>query len=246
MTTSAMTLGILISLSAPVGQKETRTFDASGLDSLQVANGAGDVRVRAGDGSVATVNINKVRFDRGCKLTTEAKGRQLVIELRTEPSMFGPSCKVDFDIVVPKKFDMSFKVGSGGVEVDGTTGRIKVKIGSGHTEIAANVSELEVKTGSGRVDVDGLMGPATVKAGSGEIRLGYARVPKGTRLDIRTGSADAQVRLPTGTTVRANLRAGSGTVRNRFADSDNPDLEVSMRAGSGDLVIEPRDSKLKR
>lgn len=56
-------------------------------------------------------------------------------------------------------------------------------------------------------------------------------------LDIKTGSASAEIVLPKTAKVRTSFTAGSGELTNEIGDSPDSKFKISMMAGSGNLHI---------
>lgn len=230
---------VLLSVSciALAAMTETTTFDVSKIKSLDITNMSGEVEVKATQSTKAKVKTEKIEFSKNCILKTELKNSTLEIKVERASGFKKGNCRVDFDIAVPAKVAVNVKSGSGDIEVKGTQGKIDAKIGSGEIDIEARVEELEANTGSGDIEVKGLIGNANIQAGSGDVKLTYQQCPSDGTVDIRTGSGDVLLKLPSSSVVSTSLKTGSGRVTNEFGDSDKAKLKVSMRTGSGNISI---------
>ncbi len=238
---TTLALSVFIAVTAAPFDLQQQSLDASQLRSLRVINTSGAVVVRGTkDQGQAIVAVDKEEFEAHCVLTIEPRGEHLMVAARSQKKGSNDGCKVNFEITVPERFDIEITAGSSRVDVDDTIGRVELRLGSGKATIQGEVTDLQARAGTGFIKVEGLTGPARVRTGSGDIELTYARIPTGKVIDIRTGSGDATVALPSAARVRARLRAGSGDLKNDFPIVDKPDVQITMRAGSGDLTIERR------
>ncbi|MEO1338748.1 MAG: hypothetical protein AAFV29_24105, partial [Myxococcota bacterium] len=121
MTTSILigTFAIAIgAFGANDDSKEERSFNASGLKSIEYKNGSGDVRIVGKGGEQATVVANKREFGDGCELVMDRKGDTLVVQLRSKSWFSTGRCEVDFDITVPSRIDVNAATGSGDIDVE--------------------------------------------------------------------------------------------------------------------------------
>jgi DUF4097 and DUF4098 domain-containing protein YvlB len=208
----------------------------SGIRRVDLRVSSGNVSVTGVAGDKATVEVTKKRYDERCRLTVEQRGDLLFVELASK-SLFSARCEADFQIQVPRSVDLKFKDGSGNIAVNGTSGPVTVETGSGRVDVKAKLSAFEARTGSGAVRAEGLQSPASVRTGSGSVRLVYEKVPANGQLEIRSGSGDAEVLFPKHAKVRTAFSAGSGRVSNRLGESPDARFTVSMKTGSGDLVV---------
>ena len=239
MTSTIFFSALILSASA-AGATETKTFDGSELRSIEMKTGSGDITVTGQSGSDVVVTADKRRFGDGCELTMETRGNRLVLESKSQPSWFGNGCQVSFKVLMPMRLALKMATGSGRVIVDRTIGRVDVRVGSGDVSINGTVSDLEARSGNGDITVNGMLTRADIKTGSGRIELTYDESPSSGDIEIRTGSGDATVYLPAQSRVSAELRAGSGRLRNDLPNDPNANFKIRMKAGSGDLRIKKR------
>ena len=218
---------------------ETKTFEGTGLKALVLQNSAGRVRIDGTDEGTAVVTARKIVFGDRCRLTMERSGSRLEVVVEKIGFASG-SCRVDFDIRLPRAISLDLRSGSGDMDVRGTRGAVEFKLGSGNIEVDADIRRLDGKTGSGDVTVSGLTGDAEVKTGSGKVTLAYTKVPAQGRLDVTTGSGDINLYLPEGTPIRTKFKTGSGEVFNELGDSLDAGFRIDATAGSGGLTIRKR------
>jgi len=87
------------------------------------------------------------------------------------------------------------------------------------------------------VSLSRLLGSADVRSGSGAVRLEWAHAPEKGDAQVRTGSGDITLLFPSGTRLAADLKTGSGDVKNEFGEAHEAAFRVSARAGSGDVHV---------
>jgi DUF4097 and DUF4098 domain-containing protein YvlB len=207
-----------------------------GVQRLEMRVSSGDIKVTGVSGDTASVEIVKKRYDERCNLVVEKRGDLLFVELASK-NLFSARCEADFRVKIPKAVALKFKEGSGDINVRGTSGPVAVEIGSGRVNVKAQLSALDIKSGSGDVRVQGLEAPATLRLGSGSARLVYEKVPAAGELSIRSNSGDAEVLFPKHAKIKTNFSAGSGSLKNRLGENPEARFTVSMKSGSGDLLV---------
>lgn len=211
-------------------------LDFPGVRRLEMRISSGKVKVTGADATAAKVSVNKKRYDERCKLVIKQRGDLLFIELASR-SLYTARCEADFDITVPQSIDLAFKDGSGDISVEGTAGTISAEMGSGQLNVKGKVLDFRGRTGSGDVKVDGLEDSASVRTGSGHVHLVYQKTPKQGEVKINSGSGDAVVLFPKRTKVKTKFSAGTGVLKNLLGDTPSADITVTMKSGSGDLMV---------
>lgn len=234
---------------------ETKVFTGKGLERLELRNTSGDTKIEVSSDDKAHITATKVSFDSTCSLTMKKDDNSLVASV-TMWGIFGSgSCKVNFVIKIPASLALDLKTGSGSLTVKGTQGTVDFKTGSGNAEFQVDTAKLvgrigsgrvkamgsidsvNLKSGSGNIELSGLRGDAKIATGSGDIKLTYSSTPKKGRVELKTGSGDAIVYLPTEAKISTRFSSGSGKVSNELGDSREAPFVVSAKSGSGDLTV---------
>ncbi len=217
----------------------TKSFDADSVKSLLVEQGAGKVKIVAGDVKHATVEVTKHQFDEeACKLVIELDGKELRVTNKDSWKILQKKCEADLDITVPKNVDAKIRVGSGDVEVTGLKGDLSYEVGSGNIVVKkAELNDLDGKSGSGNVWVEGALADGDLKIGAGNADVKLAKAEKKSKLDIKLGTGKATISLPKDATVKSSFKAGLGSLTNEFSQSDNAVYTISGAAGAGDMEI---------
>ncbi len=211
-------------------------FEFQNIRQLEMRISSGDVKVKGVDGNSASLEVFKKRYDERCRLVIEQRGDLLFIELASR-NLYSALCQADFNVKVPKNVDLVFKNGAGDITAEGTAGAMAVETGSGHVSVKAKLSSFTARTGSGDLRVEGLEESASVRTGSGKLRLVYEKTPASGQLEIQSGSGDAVVLFPKRAKVKTKFSAGSGALKNLLGDSPNAPFTVTMKSGSGDLLV---------
>ncbi|CAM4283999.1 hypothetical protein MB901379_01652 [Mycobacterium basiliense] len=153
--------------------------------------------------------------------------------------------------------DFRFASGSGNIEVDRVSGKLKAANASGSVAVHTVAGYASVTNASGAVRIDSLDGDARVKAASGALTVGTlrgnlkARTAAGSvtvaaavcgSVLVHTGSGGVAVGVVEGTAVRLDLVTGSGVVTNLLTPTDGPatgdqTLVLRVRSASADIDI---------
>lgn len=162
------------------------------------------------------------------------------------------------DITVDEVTDVTSKTGSGDLRIAKATGSVSSKGGSTDAEIGLIGGDFDFLTGSGDIEVREIHGLVRGKAGSGDVEIGRAgdgidvllgsgdldvrRVERGL-LKAKTGSGDVTVAVADGTAAYLDIMTGSGETRSSLDGAEapvdgEPTVELSIRTGSGDVVLE--------
>jgi len=217
--------------------EETIQFDTSKIKSIKVNNGAGDLQVGVTSGPT-TVTFVKPGSDDHCVTSAELVDSVLIIESGSKaPDLNYHPCFTQIRVKGPKNVALRINNGSSNIEINDTAGSIEYQNGSGNIRINAEITELQGRAGSGNLWAVGLIGNADIRSGSGEIALRFDQCPDHGRVNLRTGSGNATIGLPHYSTVLAEFWAGSGELINEFPPSADPKIRISMRTGSGNLLI---------
>ncbi len=207
-----------------------------GIRRLEMRVASGDINVTGVESDLSSVEVIKKRYDERCELLVEQRGDLLLVVLASR-NLFSARCEADFKIKVPKALAMKFKDGSGDISVEGTVGAVAVETGSGRIQVKAKLTAFSARTGSGDIHVQGLEAPATVRTGSGRVHVAFAKVPGEGRLEIHSGSGNAEVLFPKHSKIKTSFSAGSGRLENSLGEFPGAHFTVSMKTGSGNLVV---------
>jgi serine/threonine protein kinase len=209
----------------------------------------GGIRVVGADQETVDVRVSrKVRRASGSgadrilaeeELVLRQVGNQISVSAQEPPSLRGgpgwrwtrPELDVNYEISVPRKFDLRLKTAGGGIKVatvqggvnvrteggrldfDDVDGNVEGQTKSGGIRAAGCKGELVVKTAGGRITVETFAGPlvrGTTDGGS--ISADLAASPKSDCL-LRTSGGSVTVRIPATAMVTLDAHTEGGAVK---------------------------------
>jgi DUF4097 and DUF4098 domain-containing protein YvlB len=231
----------------------TETFTTPGPVKLDIRNGAGEVRIDAGqpDGET-TVTLEPLRDNEASieavqtarvELHERADGQDVVVDVRGR-SRFFRGAEVRVLIACPLEPIVEIKTGSADIEGRGLIKRVDVETGSGDVQFSDISGDAEINAASGDVQIALIGGEARINTASGDVQVGTiggdSRLntasgdvmlrTAGGRIEVNTASGDAQIKEALGA-VTVNSASGDQQIGSVFQDS------VNMRSASGDLRV---------
>ena len=204
---------------------------------VEIANVAGDIRVRGTDGD--EVELSARLGDDVEELIFEREGDVIVIRVEVRNSNGwgwgggGNDGSARLDIRVPRTNDVRVEAVSSDVSVSGVDGRLDVESVSGDIEIESGATRLDLTTMSGDVNIDGSGQTATASltSVSGDV------VARDLGGDIHSTSVSGEVELDLGTVTRLRAQSTSGDVTARAALSADARVEIETVSGEADLGL---------
>ena len=226
--------------------RQTRTLAIGPTGSLDLANLSGDIRVRAGAGSQATVEI--VRTSRG---RTDADARlgldEVVVEVieenggarvRTrypENRRRSPySVSVSYTVTAPAGARLTAHTVSGDVTIDGIEGDVAIDVISGDIGVTGARSTLVAKAVSGDVTIADVETTAGVEVTTinGDVMLRRVRADR-----LRVNGVSGNITATGITASGADLKSMAGDVSYSGDISGSGRYEFQAHSGDLDLVL---------
>jgi DUF4097 and DUF4098 domain-containing protein YvlB len=231
----------------------TETFQTPGAVRLEIRNGAGEVRLDAGNSQgETTVVLEPLRDNESSieavqsarvELHERADGQDVVIDVRGRSKWFR-GAEVLVAVTCPLEPAVEVKTGSADIEGRGLFKSIDIETGSGDVQFADVSGDAEVSAASGDVQISLIGGEARLSTASGDIQIGMiggdGRLNSasgdvilktvGGRLEANSASGDVLVKEALGS-VTINTASGDQQLGSVFHDS------VNLRSASGDLRI---------
>jgi len=152
--------------------------------------------------------------------------------------------KSDFDIKVPKKFNVDIETRSGDISITGLTGLVELstsggeiilrdidgevdaKTSGGDIEVVNSMKQVEIRTSGGDLRLEDIGGPLIAKTSGGDITL----IRSKNRVELQTSGGDIILRN-VGGDVQAETSGGDIEV-----DGANGAVEVHTSGGDIDIV----------
>jgi DUF4097 and DUF4098 domain-containing protein YvlB len=222
-----------------------QSFDLRNVKSVKIVNHTGNLTLTSAPyiENKATLMFNRIDFrDDDCFSRATVEGTTLLIETKSKSNFHNQDrCRTNISLKLPKKtLNYSLSVGSGELSLSGLQGDLDFSTGSGDVKAEGAYNKVSGKTGSGKLWIRGLRGQAKLKVGSGDIKLEYQEPrPRGI-LDVKTGSGDINIHLPSSTRFKSHFMSGSGHFTTDLAESHDGELDVFVVSGSGNLRIQSK------
>lgn len=212
----------------------TREFDAAQLRKLKVVTIGGDVTLARGE--AASVRVEFVSDGCGhCAPRMVVSGSCLQLEV--QGGRKGRSCRGGFKVAAPASLAVEVLTGVGDISVAGMEGGLKVTTGTGDVALDAVRGDLCLKSGTGDVSGTVYSEAADFKSGTGDLSLTWSAVPAYGKVEIKTGSGDADLAFPEGTAMGVRFKSGAGSLKSAFGSDPDADFSVAMVSGAGDLEL---------
>lgn len=235
-----LTVVTAFSTSAFAAKTETKEFDSKYVKSLVVENMAGVINITGVENPKMIVIADQEKFPADCRLEISQEGTEVTVKV-DQKSFLRKDCVVNFTINVPPAINMNIRQGSGNLTIINTKGAIDYKVGSGDVSIDSEIEKIDGKIGSGATTVKGLKGDAHFFAGSGAHKLTYMAAPKKGELEVKTGTGDADIYMPSDSKVSVDAKMGTGKTTNELGESTKGKFKIVFKAGSGNLNIHKKD-----
>jgi len=224
---TAICITVLPAAASSVQGTFQRTFQVSGPVDLEALTHSGDITVQSGPAGTVTVSgkihVGDRWFNGGRKAEVE--------ELEKNPPVrqTGNSIRIDYvnvrdisidyEITVPAEVTVRTHTGSGDQRLEGLRGKMELESGSGDMRLTDLTGDIHTQTGSGNVESKKISGPFKASAGvhgalradagSGDIS---ADGTPATGWEIKTGSGNVTLRVPSDSGFDLDLSTSSGTI----------------------------------
>jgi Putative adhesin len=219
------------------------TFDTSGPISATIDVVVGDVRITAGDGAAAVIDVrpSDASNDEDVKAAEQTRveyaNEQLLVRAPKLRSWLPRSAGGSIDVTIELPAGSHLRAGGQMTDFgsEGRLGDCRIKTGMGQI-VLDEVDTLSVKSGIGDVSVDRATGHAEVTLGSGDVRireLATSAVIKNSNGDTWVGTAGGDLRIHAANgSISVDLAQASAV-----AKSSNGDVRLGEVA-RGSVVLE--------
>lgn len=239
--------GLVLLISLPALAAEgwfDRSLQVNGPVNLDVKTGSGEIVVRPGASNTVRIRGHIVANgflglgggeDKVDELQKnppiDQSGNSIRIGHRDEDWMDNVS--ISYTIEVPANTTLLSESGSGGQEISGIKGPVRVHSGSGGIRLSRIGDSVEATTGSGGIDADDIAGAMTLSAGSGHVQASQSKAG-----DVRVHTGSGGIRL---NEIRGGLDAEAGS--GHIVVSGEPTSTWHVHTGSGGMELSiPADS----
>ena len=218
---------------------EVADFDAGGLQSVDVDNAAGSVRI-VGVEDTDTVTVT-ARISDGWRATghdVRREGDRLVVE-GTCPIFLSDWCNVRFTIEMPSDLAVVADADSGRVTVTDVAADVEASSDDGRVELARIEGDVVLHSDNGSVTATGIRGASRAEATSdnGGVRLEFLDSPDDVVATSDNGSVDVVIPDDGAIAYKVDAESDNGTVS--FPVRTDPDGErtITAQSDNGDVTI---------
>jgi hypothetical protein len=214
-----------------------REFDASGLRSLEVHNGAdGTIRIVGAETDKVTV---KARVSDGIRHTGHSErvdGDRLILD-STCPTVGSSFCEVKYTVEVPRALNVLARVDSGSISVTDVDGDVDVRSDSNGVELARIGGTIRVSSDSSSVTgTDLRAGNVDASSDSGHVFIDFARAPD--HVVAKSDSSGVEVVVPDDdTTYNVEPTSDSGDVVVEVPTDPSSSRTIVISSDSSDVVV---------
>jgi hypothetical protein len=165
------------------------SLDASGIDTIEIDAGAGSLEVRGGADAntiavTALIQVPGKKEEKALEiiesdlvLTLERDGDRATLKGYFDSNNWGwgDSPSVRLEVEVPSRLGLDIDDSSGSIKVRDVAGDIEIDDSSGSLEMTNVGGDIRIEDGSGSITVNGVGGDISINDGSGSITVSDVR-----------------------------------------------------------------------
>lgn len=239
-------VGLLVFAGQAEARTEQKTFDVRPGGRLEIDTDRGKIEVSTSKGSrvEVEVRINGSKADR-FDVDFQQRGNDIIVRGDYDGASFwnwGNSLKVEFEVLVPRRFNVDLNTSGGSIRVADLNGDVQAKTSGGSLFFGNIDGEVRGKTSGGSITLEGSQGNTEVKTSGGSIRIGdvdgkvLASTSGGSiHIDHARGNVDAST---SGGSIRIDevggaLRASTsgGSVKAYISEQPAGDCRLTTSGG---------------
>ena len=241
----AATLPDLPPSTQPSGpETEIRTFPlkpGEAGDRLVVDVDRGDIVVTSWDQNSVRVIVkqegpNLPEFMEHHHIKMTQQGPEIRVQAAGDSTPFGnsSSVQIQYQIMVPGKFDAQLKSGAGNVQMLKLNGTLEAKTGAGNVDVQECTGRLKATSGAGNIDLREIDARADCDTGAGNVVViachGNLQLKSGAgNIDIKKSDASVEARAAYG-----NIDTADCSGRVQFADGEG---NIDIHRFTGPSII---------
>jgi len=209
-----------------------KTFDVKPGGKLVLETSGADVQVEA-----ASSNQVEVRELLSLDVFTEEEAKKAVEKELQTYSFENNTVRIstgsgknwinrDFEIAVPKQFNIDVKTGGGDISVEGVEGNALLATSGGDIEVARVTGLVEISTSGGDLELKEITGNLQAETSGGDIQLANI---KGD-VEVATSGGDLSLNQ-----IRGKLEAATSGGDIEIADCEGASIEIATSGGDIEL-----------
>jgi Toastrack DUF4097 len=218
---------------------EVAEFDAGGLQSVDVDNAAGSVRI-VGVEDTDTVTVT-ARISDGWQATGHEVRREddrLVVE-GTCPMFLSDWCNVRYTIEMPSDLAVVADADNGRVTVTDVAADVEASSDNGRVELARIEGDVVLHSDNGSVTATGIRRASRAEATSdnGDVRLEFLDSPDDVVATSDNGSVDVVIPDDGAIAYQVDAESDNGTVSFPVRTDPDGDRTITAQSDNGDVTI---------
>lgn len=187
---------------------QTHSIPALPGEKLNLDIDLGDVHIHSGDENEVQFTITQngrdiAQFLRHHQITLSRQGHEVSLRATGDSSASTAQVDIEYEITVPRKFDVQLKDPTGNAQLSGLTGAIAAKIDAGNIEANTCAGTLDLSTRAGNVTLHQITAVAHAAAEDGNVEAALCQ--SSITLQSRSGNIDTKDTADT----NANTNAGN-------------------------------------
>jgi DUF4097 and DUF4098 domain-containing protein YvlB len=250
ITLTAIILGVCLSYA---GERIEKEFDVSPGEFLEMnLETGGSIDIMGWDDNKISVKAYLSGSDyEDCNIEFDKKSGGLEILSSYDHRRRSRSSHLEFEIRVPKRFDLDIETNGGDITVENVEGKLLGITHGGDLDLADLKGDIRFKTNGGNVECHGLSGEADLKTNGGSITCTDSEIngeahTNGGNVNIRNVSGDFECTTNGGQVSYENDDDFSSQTKTEVIrintmggdiDVDNAPLGADLHTNGGDIEI---------
>ena len=230
----------IIDLVAHEMETRVETFDADGIQVIDIDNDAGAITIESADVDTITVRARIGHGLRRSGSSVNVEGDRLMV--RGSCPIFGSQwCDVRYTIEVPGDVDVVVSGDNDGIRVTGIDGRVELHSDNGTIWATDITGDVDLSADNGSIRATGLTSDSVrATSDNGNIEIQMLVAPQTVRATSDNGNVE--VVLPRGDEVYAvEITTDNGNTENRLNSDVASDRHVVAVTDNGDVTLRYSD-----
>lgn len=164
-----------------------------------------------------------------CPINSKVHGNRL--------SVTTGKCQANLSISGFPSFALNIHSDESDIKIKSVRGPITIRQRAGKIALSDINQSIDIRLSDGTIRAHQLTANARIWQGRGSVILDYSSLRPGTKINILTGEADAEVMLPHNSRIALTQKVKFGTVVSDFVNLPTPDAKVNLISESGRFLI---------
>lgn len=191
----------------------TEQFAVDAGDTLRLRTDVGALHIRTHDQSYVEMEVT-VRGEREDRFELEHEQNDDTLTIigkmdRQGGWSWGNSLKVEFELVVPKEFDLELHTSGGSIDIEDLLGDVDARTSGGSVNVGNITGRVDLHTSGGSIKTEAIVGPLDAHTSGGSIRATFAaQLTEDAELNTSGGSITAYLKSDVAVDLDASTSGG--------------------------------------